>query len=405
MTSTKLPLFSTSFTSGATPSSQAQAHERSNDASETKRMPGSARSQVRVPATLWRGCSSKALVGTRVVGGASNPTEAPSGANDEALVPKQRQEASRVCKRSYKRALRRAAIEGSAIYRGRRIRFWQPTLPQEPRHDAQAWQPPRISCITWNCSGLSMELFLELQVWLGTKPEVGFFMLQETHWSLQGEWTSGDWYILHSAALKPKQGGILLGIRKTLLNGNYHSWNEIVPGRLLHWRGHLGKQQVDLFNLYQHSLSHHSDDQKKAVMGHRKGLWQKLDKAIGALPFRTSIILMGDFNMVMQPHPKVAGFGIHSGNSVLDLRQERAEVMEMLERHRLTVLNTWGRKNLHVQAPFWQLSNRLRRHSAAARRPCFQRLYYGQGAGGGMAYLGARNPTGQHTAVVAAMEV
>ncbi|OLP92700.1 LINE-1 retrotransposable element ORF2 protein [Symbiodinium microadriaticum] len=173
----------------------------------------------------------------------------------------------------------------------------------------------------------------------------------ETHWSLQGEWTSGDWYILHSAALKPKQGGILLGIRKTLLNGDYHSWNEIVPGRLLHWRGHLGKQQVDLFNLYQHSLSHHSDDQKKAVMGHRKGLWQKLDKAIGALPFRTSIILMGDFNMVMQPHPKVAGFGIHSGNSVLDLRQERAEVMEMLERHRLTVLNTWGRKTYTYKHP------------------------------------------------------
>ena len=55
--------------------------------------------------------------------------------------------------------------------------------------------------------------------------------------------------------------------------------------------------------------------------------------------------------MVMQPHPKVAGFGIHSGNSVLDLRQERAEVMEMLERHRLTVLNTWGRKTYTYKHP------------------------------------------------------
>ncbi|CAE7939773.1 Pol, partial [Symbiodinium necroappetens] len=200
-------------------------------------------------------------------------------------------------------------------------------------------------------SRLSMELFLELQVWLKAKPEVGIFMLQETHWSLQGEWTSGDWYILHSAATKPKQGGLLLGIRKDLLAGDHHSWNEIVPGRLLHWRGHLGKQQVDLFNLYQHSLSYHNDDQKKTVMGHRKTLWQHLDKAIAALPFRTSIILMGDFNMVMQPHTKVAGFGIHSGNNVMDLRQERAEVMEMLERHRLTALNTWGRKTYTYKHP------------------------------------------------------
>ncbi|CAE7852282.1 unnamed protein product, partial [Symbiodinium necroappetens] len=196
-----------------------------------------------------------------------------------------------------------------------------------------------------------MELFLELQVWLKAKPEVGIFMLQETHWSLQGEWTSGDWYILHSAASKPKQGGLLLGIRKDLLTGDHHSWNEIVPGRLLHWRGHLGKQQVDLFNLYQHSLSYHNDDQKKTVMGHRKTLWQQLDKAIAALPFRTSIILMGDFNMVMQPHTKVAGFGIHSGNNVMDLRQERAEVMEMLDRHRLTALNTWGRKTYTYKHP------------------------------------------------------
>ncbi|CAE7370346.1 unnamed protein product, partial [Symbiodinium sp. CCMP2456] len=272
------------------------------------------------------------------------------GVNDEATEPGKRHTAWGVCKRSYKRALKRAALEGSTVYKGKRIRFWQPEIPYLPTQRKHN-EPARLSCLTWNCSGLSTELFLELQVWLRTKPEVGFFTLQETHWSAQGEWTSGDWYILHSAAPRPKHGGVMLGIRKSLLVDDHHSWNEIVPGRLLHWRGCIGKQQYDIFNLYQHSLSQHSDEQKQLLMQNRRGVWSKLDTALSALPFRSAIVLMGDFNMVMQPHATVVGQGVHAGSQVHDLRQERSDVLEVLARHRQTALNTWGKKQYTYRHP------------------------------------------------------
>ncbi|CAE7805728.1 Pol [Symbiodinium sp. CCMP2592] len=152
-------------------------------------------------------------------------------------------------------------MEGSAIYKGRRISGSQ---------------------------SLSTELFLELQVWLKTQPSVGIIALQETHWSIQGEWQSGDWYLVHSPAPKPKQGGVLLGIRKDLLTSTHYSWNELVPGRLLHWRGCIGKQTCDIFNLYQHALAHKTEEQKQLIMKNRRGVWQQLDRALSAFLFRTS---------------------------------------------------------------------------------------------------------------------
>ncbi|CAE7557903.1 unnamed protein product [Symbiodinium sp. CCMP2592] len=175
--------------------------------------------------------------------------------------------------------------------------------------------------------------------------------LQETHWSIQGEWQSGDWYLVHSPAPKPKQGGVLLGIRKDLLASTHYSWNELVPGRLLHWRGCIGKQACDIFNMYQHALTHKTEEQKQMTMKNRRGVWQQLDRALSALPFRSSIVLLGDFNMVLQPLARVSGKGIHLGSQNLELRQERSDVMEILERHRLVALNTWGKKQCTYKHP------------------------------------------------------
>ena len=60
---------------------------------------------------------------------------------------------------------------------------------------------------------------------------------------------------------------------------------------------------------------------------------------------------MGDFNLVLHPYGKVAGPGIHAGAQHLDQKQERAEVIQTLERHRLSVLNTWGKKQYTYKHP------------------------------------------------------
>ena len=196
-------------------------------------------------------CGSSATAGARV------------RANHEEGVPEDRKTATRVCKRSYKRALKRAELYGTTVYKGRRIGTGIPSLQVKPLNAPAKTAWPRMNIASWNCSGLSQELFLEVQVWLKTQPSVLIFALQETHWSMTSEWSTDDWYVIHSAAPRPKQGGVMIGIRKTVFEPNSSSWADVEPGRILHWRGRIRQQQVDVVNLYQQALSYSSDEQSK----------------------------------------------------------------------------------------------------------------------------------------------
>ena len=146
----------------------------------------------------------------------------------------------------------------------------------------------------------------------------------------------------------------MLGIRTALVDRHNFSWNEIEPGRLLHWKGTLGKQQFDILNLYQHALSQHNDEQRQQIMRRRQVVWTKLDSTLRALPFRSNVVVLGDFNATLQSFPRVAGMGIHTGGQHLDLKQERNELMSMLDRHRLAALNTWGRRHYTYKHPTGQ---------------------------------------------------
>ena len=59
---------------------------------------------------------------------------------------------SRICKRSYKRALRRAQLHGGTMHRGKRLTAEGPALPV---HDATRSVKPRIRFMSWNVGGLS----------------------------------------------------------------------------------------------------------------------------------------------------------------------------------------------------------------------------------------------------------
>ena len=143
----------------------------------------------------------------------------------------------------------------------------------------------------------------------------------------------------------------MMGIRKQAVVQNSYSWAAVVPGRLLHWRGQLHKQQFDILALYQQAMSHNNEEQKQIIMQQRKQLWGQVDKTLASLPYRTSVVLMGDLNLVLHPYGKVAGQGIHAGAQHLDQKQERADVLQMLERHRLAALDTWGKKQCTYKHP------------------------------------------------------
>ena len=60
-------------------------------------------------------------------------------------------------------------------------------------------------------------------------------------------------------------------------------WREIIPGRLLHWRGTIGRQQTDIVALYQTAMGFVSGDKQDALMRERQKLWKSMDDLLSGL--------------------------------------------------------------------------------------------------------------------------
>ena len=63
------------------------------------------------------------------------------------------------------------------------------------------------------------------------------------------------------------------------------------------------------------------------------------------------ILLGGDFNTSLVPHPPNVGHGILQRGTAADLEQERLLLNEIFCRHRLSVLNSWGQKQATYEHP------------------------------------------------------
>ena len=288
------------------------------DAHQDQRGLCSSRSQFRGWTNNERLCGGAAAsIGVRV---GTRPSRVPGAvhtAKDEGIKPKQLAAPySRVAKRSYRRALRRAARDGYAWYRGHYIAVKREFVPLVPSSGAPNRTNRRLGVTCWNCSGLSLELKAELFHWLHTQRHVGVVLLQETHWSYTGEWKHDGWCIFHSAAKKPKQGGLLTAIRAELVEEHCLSWKEVIPGRLTQVRCVISRQQIDILNLYQHAWSSKSSEQTQELVKQRSRLWKELDSLLQSLPLRSELILGGDFNTVLAARSGVSGFGIFPGSKL-----------------------------------------------------------------------------------------
>ena len=252
----------------------------------------------------------------------------------------------KIRKRSLRRALKCAINFGKATYMGHPLRVWShpqqapPSTPAASRTESRPG-PERIQCIHWNSGGLSEELKAEWFTWLRQMPEVKLFTMVETHWGFSNSYVSEGWHITHSGKASGKGCGIMIGIRADCVDQLSIKWREIIPVRLLHWRGTIGRQQTDIVALYQTALGFVSGDKQDALMRERLKLWKSMDDLLSGLPFRSSIIVMGDFNATLSPLAEVAGSGILQGASVAWLAKERENLMEVLKKHRLVALNTW----------------------------------------------------------------
>ena len=182
---------------------------------------------------------------------------------------------TRLRKRSFKRAIARAARAGGAVYRGR----WrtaqqlgvsaatsegQPVFTttqhrRHPKHAPPDARPPpgSLKILTWNAGGLGGRtgaLFDELLIYANTHPFDVLF-IQESKWTFSSLWEDPRWIFIHSGSMARdfKQGGVLVMIARRVVDSGSLRLVEPLPGRLL-WVHFLHKSRpVDLLNFYQHT--------------------------------------------------------------------------------------------------------------------------------------------------------
>ena len=97
-------------------------------------------------------------------------------------------------------------------------------------------------------------------------------------------------------------------------------------------------QQLDVINIYQHGWSTHTAEQNKELVGKRRSLWLGLDKllsTLGRLPWRSSLLMAGDFNSVLETRTGVSGYGIFSGGQQPEVVKDRSMPMDVLARSQI----------------------------------------------------------------------
>ena len=119
-------------------------------------------------------------------------------------------------------------------------------------------------------------------------------------------------------------------------------WHEAEVGRLLQVRCFLGQQQIDVIGFYQYALLQKAGSD--SIFQQRRRLLNKLDSLLAAMPARSHILLAGDFNATLVRESKIAGYGILDRDQTEKERDDQQRLMQILRRHKLTSLNTWGKK-------------------------------------------------------------
>ena len=225
-----------------------------------------------------------------------------------AFEPPQTKTKNCIKKRSYRRALKRAETHGFTLYKGRLCTAQQlgtkfigssQELPQKINiTQNRKLKRKRLTCCSWNCSGLSPSGWDYIQQWIDCQ-RLDVLMLQETHWRHTSEWTTEHYYVLHSGA-GSGHAGLLCMISKDLCAMHDLSWQEVIPGRLLHFRIHGRDRDLDFINIYQHI---HARDR----MDDRHHLWMALQTLLTRFPKRNHLTILGDRNTSLRKTSTAVG--------------------------------------------------------------------------------------------------
>ena len=263
--------------------------------------------------------------------------------------------ASKVNKRSFLRACRRAIRDGQAGYHGRVWKLQEfpkdlvtklqsdrlPTAPEHKTHRLRR-DANRLKVLTWNPGGLSQSKFQEFRWWLRYQ-NVDVVIIPETRWSFENTWTDDHWSYVHSSAPQPRTGGVLVMISTKVAQSNMLGYDPIISGRLLHVRVHFEKRAIDILAVYQWVLRPTS-----VARDQRSSLWRALDTALLQIPNRNMLICAGDFNCTLPSHSPWTGshkFSWHGTRCTGHIHGDQGTFMELLQRHGLVALTGWNERS------------------------------------------------------------
>ena len=254
-------------------------------------------------------------------------------------------------KRSFKRALKRAVINGGAWFKGQFLRPSDVGIPlaaeARPSQNEFKWQSPqsslhkpqnRISVFQWNVDGLMKNQFDDLQFWM-KQQLYDVAILTETRWSFTSEWSNDDWYFIHSGSSDDKAGGIMVMISTRLCRAHDVAWEVVISDRILHCRIHQPHKAIDIVAIYQFTRNQGGQNVSK-----RKQVWHSLDTLLKKLPHRNLLILAGDFNCSLPIIPRLVALDTFWNGQ----RRQRGtqhddmhELSTILQMHHLVALNCW----------------------------------------------------------------
>ena len=262
-------------------------------------------------------------------------------------------------KRSYKRAVRRAAQSGDqhTYYRGRVCTLQQlcrgyqgrqapPTASRRLLQASMSRTQHRLLTLTWHAGGLTQALWQELLLTLAhmqdaDRPQI--VCIQETHWTaaVAANFRTTGWEVYTSPTTDNKSAGLLTLVDKRLAGECQIVYADPKPGRLQHLRLIQGSWTADVINVYQKPYNSHPQAARQA-REIRRDVWDALRKLLQVAPARNTLVLLGDFNSPIRPCA-AAGTRINPGRQTGAMPPDQAHLQQLLEDFSLLHVNSWCR--------------------------------------------------------------
>ena len=211
---------------------------------------------------------------------------------------------------------------------------WPATRAHPPRSDRQ----PRLAVMTYNCSGMTAELYDVLCDWLQHRCTADIVVLQETHWGLGREdatWRIPGWSFVVTADPASRYSGVAILVSQKVASAEAITFCSWLPGRILHVKCECAHATLDVVGIYQFVWQ---EAAKTVTVSKRDAFWVTLSRLVAGIPSRNLFVLAGDFNGPVEHLP------CHVGRGVLHSRRKPdAELLQLLQSHNLVMLNTWSR--------------------------------------------------------------